>query len=101
VTDIQLLITWAQAHPLQACGAVLALALMALAQVRLTRDQALRWPRLAALVVVAHKVAPVLRGLLKPLAGVGSAKVALEVVDLIFPSTPSSNPPPPSSKEAP
>lgn len=80
---------------------MLALVLLALAQVRLTRDQALRWPRLAALIVVAHKVAPVLRGLLKPLAGVGSAKVALEVVDLIFPSTPSSNPPPPSSERMP
>ena len=101
MNDIQLLLTWAQAHPFQAFGASLALVLALLAQVKLTRDQALRWPRLAALIVVAHKVAPVLRGLLKPLAGVGSAKVALEVVDLIFPSSPSSNPPPPSSKEMP
>jgi hypothetical protein len=101
VTDIQLLLAWAQAHPLQALGAVVALVMLALAQVKLTREQALRWPRLAALIVVAHKVAPVLRGLLKPLAGVGSAKVALEVVDLIFPGGPTSNPPPPSSKEAP
>jgi len=101
VDDIQLLLAWVQAHPLQACGAALALVLALLAQVKLTRDQALRWPRLAALIVVAHKVAPVLRGLLKPLVGVGSAKVALEVVDLLFPSSPSSNPPPPSSKEMP
>lgn len=97
MADLQAILVWAQAHPLQALGAVLCLLLLCLAQVRLSREQALAWPRFAALVVVAQRVAPVLRGLLKPLAGVGSAKVALEIVDLLFPSGasgPVSNPPP-------
>ena len=87
---------WAQAHPYQALALLLALVLAALAQVRLTREQALAWPRLASLVVVSKRLGPVLRGLLKPILGVGSAKVALVVIDAIWPPErgPNSNPPP-------
>lgn len=97
MADLQATLLWAQAHPLQALAALVALVALVLAQVRLTREQALRWPRLASLIVVAQRIAPVLRGLLKPVAGVGSAKIALAVIDAIWPPPergPTSNPPP-------
>jgi len=49
-------------------------------------------------VVFAQKVAPVLRGVLKPLAGIFLPRYAMEVVNALFPKdgAASSTPTPPS-----
>ena len=76
---------------------------LALANQTLTPEQALASPRYASAVLFAQKVAPVLRGVLKPLAGIFLPRVALEVVNAFAqprlsdasapPSTPPTTPP--------
>jgi hypothetical protein len=60
---------------------------LALANQTLTPDQALASPRYASAVLFAQKVAPVLRGVLKPLAGIFLPRVALEVVNAFASAT--------------
>lgn len=64
---------------------MLALVILALANVTLTPEQAAASPRYASAVIFAQKVAPVLRGVLKPLAGIFLPRYALEVVTALFP----------------
>ncbi len=72
------------------------MALTCLAQLTLSPEQAHANPRLASAIILAQKLAPVLRGVLKPLAGIFLPKVALELVAALFPpgsSGPASAPP--------
>lgn len=74
---------------------VVVVALTCLAQLTLSPEQAHANPRLASAIILAQKLAPVLRGVLKPLAGIFLPKVALELVAALFPpgsSGPSSAP---------
>jgi hypothetical protein len=71
---------------------------LALANVTLTPEQAAASPRYASAVVFAQKVAPVLRGIAKPLAGIFLPRYAVEVVTALFPpkdsaAGPASTPP--------
>ena len=92
---------WAAAHPqltsvLSLSALVVVVALTCLAQLTLSPEQAHANPRLASAIILAQKLAPVLRGVLKPLAGIFLPKVALELVAALFPpgsSGPLSAPP--------
>lgn len=98
------LVVWAAAHPqastfLGLLALVVVVALTCLAQLTLTPEQAHANPRLASAVVLAQKLAPVLRGIFKPLLGIFLPKVAVEVVSAMFPpgAAPTSTPSPPSA----
>ena len=89
--ELAKLAAWSEANPqlstfLALCAGALVVALTALAQLTLTPDQAHANPRLAAAIILAQKLAPVLRGVLKPLAGVFLPKIAVEVVNALFPA---------------
>ena len=91
--EIQSVLLWLQAHPLQALALFLCLVVLWMANITLTPEQAAASPQWASAVVLAQRVAPVLRGILKPLAGVFLPKVAVEVVASMFPSKDPSAPP--------
>lgn len=76
---------------------VVAVLLTALANLTLPVDVALANPRLASAVVFARKVAPVLRGALKPLLGIFLPKVAAEVVSEMLGGAPTSSSSPATS----
>lgn len=71
----------------------LAVVLTALANLDLPADLARANPRLASALVFARKVAPVLRGALKPLLGIFAPKIAAQVVSELFEAAPTSVPP--------
>lgn len=75
-------------------GCVLTVALTLLANLTLPADLARANPRFASLIVFARKVAPVLRGVIKPLAGIFLPRYAAEVVrELLGDDAPSSTSP--------
>ena len=91
--EIQAILPWLQAHPLQALSLALCLVVLWMANITLTPEQAAASPQWASAVILAQRVAPVLRGILKPLAGVFLPKVAVEVVASMFPAKDPSAPP--------
>ncbi len=76
---------WAKQHPWISGALALYLLLCALGNKQISQETAERWPRFAALWIVAQKVALVGRGLLKPLLGIVLPSAAREVVEQIFP----------------
>jgi hypothetical protein len=84
--EIQAILPWLQAHPLQALALALCLVVLWMANITLTPEQAAASPQWASAVILAQRVAPVLRGILKPLAGVFLPKIAVEVVASMFPA---------------
>jgi hypothetical protein len=89
----------AKAHPYLTAATLLYLALVALGNVKLEEETAVKWPRFASLWVVAQKTGLVLRGLLKPLLGIALPSAARQVVEQLWPGalTSQRNPVPPSS----
>lgn len=78
---------------------VLAVVLTALANLDLPADLARANPRLASALVFARKVAPVLRGALKPLLGIFAPKIAAQVVSELFEAAPTPAAPTTSEKK--
>lgn len=84
---------WLVAEAMAWVFAALTVLLTLLANVTLPADLARANPRLASAIVFARKVAPVLRGAFKPLAGIFLPKYAAQVVEELLgtdvPSPPS------------
>lgn len=87
--ELEALKTLALGHPylaaLVAVLAVLTLILGRLAQVDLTREEAVARPRYASAVIFAKHALPVVRGMLKAAVGIWSPKAAELVVKTFFP----------------
>ena len=83
--ELEPYIAAAKAHPYLTASTLLYLGLVALGNVKLSQETAVKWPRFASLWVVAQKTGLVLRGVLKPLIGIALPSAAKEVIEQVFP----------------